>query len=208
MSSVLYLTRHGESESSRADLYYGRSSSPVIPEGREHVELLALRLSKIPIAAVYCSPIERCLQAATSIAQTHNLKPVSIKELVEIDHGKWEGLTRAQVNELSPETYRLWQMDPASNSPEGGESGYAVASRAVPKVIRLVRSHPGESVVVMAHNTVNRILLCHFLGLPIIDYRRRIRQGPGALNCIIFNADGSYQVTLMNDISHWKDSIL
>src|SRR5690554_6375662 len=113
-SAILYLTRHGETESSTADLYYGRSDSPVIAKGQKQVELLALRLSRFPIAAVYCSPLQRCRDAATIIAQAHDLEAIPIKELVEIDHGRWEGLTRDQVTALSAEQYKLWQADPAA----------------------------------------------------------------------------------------------
>jgi probable phosphoglycerate mutase len=204
MATLMYLTRHGETESSQADLYYGRSESQLTNNGRKQIELLSLRLSKIDIAAVYSSPSERCFQAATEIARPHHLKAIPNEDLIEIDHGKWEGLSRDQVTERYGDSYRLWQTDPAANAPDDGESAYEVASRAMRAVIQIVKSHEGSKIVVVGHNTVNRILMCHFLNLPLICYREKINQSPGSLNQIVFRPDSSPQVTLMNDISHWE----
>ena len=207
MDTLVYLTRHGETESSQADLYYGRSDSRLTVDGKKQIELLSLRLSKIDVAAVYSSPSERCFQAANQIAKRHGLKAIANERLIEIDHGKWEGLSRDQVTTNYGDSYRLWQMDPAANAPDGGESAYEVASRAVPAVIQIVKSHEGSKVVVVGHNTVNRILMCHFLSLPLISYREKIIQHPASLNSIVFKPDGSTRVTLMNDISHWEDCL-
>jgi broad specificity phosphatase PhoE len=207
MNTTLFLARHGETEDSQAGLYYGRSRSPVTAHGQRQAELLALRLKTIPVAAVYTSPLERCHYAAVLVARAHGLSPIIIDDLIEIDHGEWEGLTSQQVAARFPTSYSLWKLDPAGNSPDGGESGYAVAGRVVPTAIRLARSNPGQTVVAVSHNTVNRILLSHFLGIPLTEYRRRILQHPAALNCIVFHPDGSWHVTLMNDTSHWRGQI-
>jgi broad specificity phosphatase PhoE len=204
MDTLMYLTRHGETESSQADLYYGRSESQLTANGTKQVEMLSLRLSKIDIAAVYSSPSERCFQAAHEIAKRHSLQAIPNQDLIEIDHGKWEGMSRNQVTTNYGDSYSRWQMDPAANAPDGGESAYEVACRAVPAVMQMVKSHEGRKIVVVGHNTVNRILMCHFLNLPLIAYREKIIQYPASLNSIVFRGDGSTQVTLMNDISHWE----
>src|ERR1017187_5042717 len=124
MSTTILLTRHGETESSEADLYYGRSESVVTSRGLEQQALLAQRLNGLPITAVYCSPLRRCAQAADLIGAYHHLVPIKIDDLVEVNHGSWEGLTRQQVTERFASSYVAWQLDPAANSPNDGESGY------------------------------------------------------------------------------------
>ena len=207
METIVYLTRHGETENSEADLYYGQSASPVTNKGQKQVLLLAKRLQSMSIDAIYTSPLERCIQAATLIAQFHGLDAVPVQDFIEIDHGKWEGLTRRQVADNYPTRYTAWQIDPAGNSPDDGESGYSVAGRVIPTLIGLVNSHEGKNIVIMAHNTVNRIVLSHFLGIPITEYRRKVYQYPAALNNIKFYSDGSSRVILLNDISHWSGQL-
>src|ERR1035441_10106722 len=205
MKTTVLLTRHGETERSRADLYYGRTQSPVTARGMEQQVLLSRRLSHLPIAAIYSSPLDRCVHAATMIGEFHNIVPAVVEGLVEINHGLWEGLGRQEVEAHFGGSYLAWQSDPAANAPEGGESGYEVASRVLPIINGLARSHIGQTIVIMAHNTVNRIALCHFLNLPLSEYRRRIVQSPAAINELVFSGN-TVRAVCINNVAHWDST--
>jgi hypothetical protein len=54
--------------------------------------------------------------------------PVEIETrdgLREISHGRWEGLTRREVEERFGDEYAAWEEDPFTFAPVGGESGVA-----------------------------------------------------------------------------------
>jgi probable phosphoglycerate mutase len=202
MDTAIYLARHGETERSEADVYYGRSSSPLTALGKRQSELLAHRLRLHALRAIYSSPLDRCIYLAELVATPLQLTPIVVPELTEIDHGQWEGLSRQEVEARHGTEYVRWTMDPASASPSGGESGYAVASRVIPIVASIAERHRGESVLLVGHNTVNRIVLCHYLGLSLMEYRNKVVQMPTALNQIVFRSGFLPRVTLLNDTAH------
>src|SRR5205823_12112907 len=68
--------------------------------------ILAARLARDPIAAAYCSPMQRTVETASIVAQPHGLELIRRDGLREIDHGRWEGLRRADVEALYPDEYR------------------------------------------------------------------------------------------------------
>jgi len=106
--------------------------------------------------------------------------------LKEADYGEWEGHTIEELEELWGAARRMWEADPASFAIPGGESGSDVARRARSFVEALVEWEQGlekaeedHRVLVVAHSTLNRVLLAVCLGVPLRDYRRRFRQDGG-----------------------------
>jgi broad specificity phosphatase PhoE len=154
-----------------------------------------------PLAAVYGSSLGRCQETARVVAEPHDLVPIPCDAFVEVDYGNWDGMLRRDIVIQYPERYAAWVRDPASVPPPGGESGYGVLARAVPALNQIVKNHTNESVLVVAHKAVNRLLFCDVLGLPPRLYRARIGQLPCALNCIEWH-EGGPMVTLLNDTAH------
>jgi broad specificity phosphatase PhoE len=163
---------------------------------------LADRMAGEPLAAVYCSSLQRTTQTARTIARRHGLVPVPCDGLVEIDYGEWDGLLRTEIVAQYKALYRHWVDDPAVVVPPGGESGYRALGRAAETLREIVARHQGAVVLVVAHKAINRLLLCHVLGVPARYYRARIGQEPCALKCITWRVYGP-MVTLMNDTSHY-----
>jgi broad specificity phosphatase PhoE len=59
-------------------------------------------------------------------------------------------------------------------------------------------------ILVVAHATLNRILLCVALGVPVRDFRRRFRQDPANLTILRFpsGVDAGALLVLANDTAH------
>jgi broad specificity phosphatase PhoE len=203
MTTTVWLARHGETGWAAEDRYNGRADTELSARGRCQARQLALRLSGEPVAAVYCSSLQRCADTASIVAQRQKLSPQLVPELVEVDYGVWDGMLRIEIVAQYPELYAAWTADPASVLPPGGESGYSVLARALPALHRIVAAHPGQSVVIVAHKAVNRLLLCDLLSMPPRLYRARIGQSPCALNQIEWHGREP-MVTLINDTSHYR----
>ena len=75
-----------------------------------------------------------------------------------------------------------------------------VRARALPAIERLVTRHSGQTFAVVAHGTVNRVLLAHWLGIPLRD-ARTISQDNAAINAIEF-AEGRATIRAVNDTTH------
>lgn len=63
MTHYLYLVRHGE----HLDAEHGLQDGPLSPRGRRQAELLADRLSGVPLGAVWHSPLERAAETARAV---------------------------------------------------------------------------------------------------------------------------------------------
>jgi broad specificity phosphatase PhoE len=201
----LLLVRHGATPLTAEDRFSGAIGVDLSDEGRAQVGRLAERLTGEPFAAIYTSPLGRTVETAAILARPHGLAPLHRDGLREISHGRWEGLTRAEVEQRFPEEYAAWETDPFTFAPEGGESGLAVLARALPVVREIVVAHEGERVLVVSHKATLRLLISSLLGFDARGYRDRLDQSPACLNVIDFRGPTRPRLMLFNDVSHYQD---
>lgn len=204
MSTRVILVRHGYSEwnaDSTHDKFNGHTDVPLSQKGIEQTGVLSRFLAKHQIAVVYSSPLVRSLETARAIAKPHGLNVKCIPELIEIDFGKWEGLTMEEISHRYPQGFEEWINDPAISKSHGGESGYDVAARVLPFCFQAVKSFDCQTIVIVAHKVINRIVLCHWLDIPIRDYRRLMPQRVGALNILDIEFTKAIGVESINDVS-------
>jgi broad specificity phosphatase PhoE len=230
----LLLTRHGNAAPDDVILG-GRLDLPLTGKGRAEAQALAGRLTGIRIDRIIASPMLRALETARIVAGG---RPVEVDErLRELEYGRWEGLTHAEIQSRDPELRARWDADPAAIRAPGGESGDDVAIRARSFLLDLLAAEspaapsaaphrspdPGGShgpaseqraeaegerrVLVVAHGTYNRILMCLALGVPISDFRRRFLQDRTNLTVLRYEQgdtpDGA-QLVLANDVGHLR----
>ena len=131
---------------------------------------------------------------------------VALEGLREISHGRWEQMTRREVEEKFPEEAAEWERDPYTFAPLGGESGLAVIARALPVLVDLVRQHPGENILVVSHKATIRLLLSSLLGFDPRRYRDNLDQKPAALNIVDFKDASRARLALFNDTSHYDSA--
>jgi broad specificity phosphatase PhoE len=197
------MVRHGATILSAEDRFAGATDVALSDEGREQTRRLAERLSHERIVAVYASPLGRTLETAQILAAPHKLDVQTCDGLREISHGRWEQMTRREVEQKFPEEAAEWEKDPYTFAPLGGESGLAVTARALPAVIELVRKHAGDTILVVSHKGTIRLLLSSLLGFDPRRYRDNLDQNPAALNIVDFRDPSRARLTLFNDTSHY-----
>ena len=117
---TLLLTRHGQAAAGEVMLG-GQLDVPLMPQGREEAAALARRLNGVRIDRIVSSPMLRALETAQIVATG---RPVEVDaRLRELDYGRWEGLTYAEIDAHDPELRMRWEHDPAGTHSPGGESG-------------------------------------------------------------------------------------
>ncbi|HEX3108340.1 MAG TPA: histidine phosphatase family protein [Thermoanaerobaculia bacterium] len=205
MTTRLFLVRHGATELSSEDRFAGAVDVLLSDTGRNQAAMLGQRLAHEKVAAVYASPMKRTVETARLIANPAGLDVVTIDAVREIAHGRWEGKTRADVEQEFAGEYEKWEEDPYTFAPEGGESGLQVTARALPALLELVERHDGKRFVVVSHKATIRLLLSSLLGFDPRRYRDRLDQSPAALNILDFKDVAHARLTLFNDISHYAD---
>jgi broad specificity phosphatase PhoE len=199
----VFMVRHGATVLTAEDRFAGATDVELSEEGREQTRRLAERLATEKISGVFASPMSRTMETAGILAMPHKL-PVQARDgFREISHGRWEQMTRREVEKQFPEEAMEWEKDPYTFAPEGGESGLAVTARALPALLNLIREHPGETLLVVSHKGTIRLLLSSLLGFDPRRYRDNLDQNPAALNIVDFRNPVMARLTLFNDTSHY-----
>jgi len=199
MTEVI-LVRHGQTEWNRQERFRGRMDLPLNETGLHQAQAVARRVAGWPISAFYTSPLQRSLHTAKVIAQAFGREPKSLPGLIDIDYGEWQGLSPQEVAERYPELYATWLSRPHLVTLPGGESLEIVQGRAFSALLQLCQEHPQETILVVGHQVVNRVLLSAALGLEVSAFWR-IRQDTGCINRLRYDGR-SFEMLLLNDTCH------
>jgi probable phosphoglycerate mutase len=128
------------------------------------------------------------METARIIAADRSLEVAALAGLREIHLGQWDGLSFRQVRERWPEAFRQRGTRMAGFRPPGGESFVDLQHRVVPVFEKAVEQ-AGRNILIVAHAGVNRMILCHLLGMPPANLFR-LAQDRGAMNLIDRQTDG------------------
>ena len=187
-TTSVYLMRHGDCRQDEIRRYVGQGDLPLNPEGRSQAAAWRDRLAAIPLERIFCSDLSRSYETAAIIARGRNEAVRPLSKLREIGLGSWDGLPISEVRRLYPAEYEKRGADMAYYRPPGGECFADVAARVIPLFEELVRSTSGN-ILIVGHSGVNKVLLCHILGMPL-ENLFRIRQDYGCLNVIDNGKEG------------------
>lgn len=168
--------------------------------GVRQARAAAARLNLWNISAVYSSPLKRAFSTADILAARHGITVQPEPGLIDIDYGKWQGMTHAEAKADDPKSYDLWLKRPHQLTFPGGEGLADVRKRAAGAVETLMAKHDGQTIVLVSHKVVIKVMLCHFLGLDG-TYFWRFQQGFCAMNVVEVDG-GSAVLHLINDACH------
>jgi len=198
------LVRHGETPWNREGRYQGRTDTLLTPEGEAQATRLGLRLAGLPIAIALTSPLTRTRRTAAAVLGDRPVVLEPEEGLIEISHGAWEGLLASDIEISHAELFGTWRVRPDRHVPAGpgAETLGDVEDRAWPVLVRTcARLAADETALIVAHDAVNRVLLCRVLGLPLTRVWT-FRQAPAALNILSGSSIADLQVVRLNDAEH------
>jgi alpha-ribazole phosphatase len=153
----LYLVRHGEVATQK--ICYGQLDVALSEGGVEQLRRVADALASVELEAVYTSDLRRAAIGAQLIAARHDLQPVLDPCFREMSLGSLEGLSWDELHQRHPEMASMRYRDMWTFRFPGGENLQDVAARALPALDRLLERHPQGTVVLVAHNSVTRLIL-------------------------------------------------
>ncbi len=197
----IILVRHGQTEWNRVERFRGRADVPLNETGLAQAEATGRRIAAAwQPAAVYSSPLSRAVKTAEAIASHFNL-PVQIHDgLTDIDYGEWQGLTLEEVKSKDAAAVESWYHSPQTVHIPGGETLEELRTRGLAAVQELTAKHSGQTIVLVGHTVINRIILLAVLGLGN-DRFWHLLQDTCAIN--VFDAEaGDFTVALLNDTCH------
>ncbi|MFF7068341.1 histidine phosphatase family protein [Streptomyces pseudovenezuelae] len=171
-STTLLLARHGQTIWHAENRYAGVSDIGLTDEGRAQAEALGRWAAVHRPDAVWTSPLSRAIATADPACRALGVTPHREPGLRECDFGVVEGRTLAEFAAEVPDAAEAFRADPVAFPFPGAEDPAAAAARGTAALRRVAAAHPGERVLVVAHNTLLRLALCALLSIPLGEYRR------------------------------------
>ncbi|MBL8058709.1 MAG: MSMEG_4193 family putative phosphomutase [Anaerolineales bacterium] len=169
--TMLLLIRHGENNYTKTGRLAGWTPGVSLNEaGQQQAAALAERLKGAPIKAIYSSPLERARETAAPLAAAQRLGVQIVAGVGEVRYGQWQGRSLKAV--ARTKLWRTVQSLPSAMQFPEGETFRAVQTRAVEAVEQLVRAHPKDMIAVVSHGDVIKLLVAHYLGLPLDLFQR------------------------------------
>ncbi|HEY9607942.1 histidine phosphatase family protein [Allocoleopsis sp.] len=185
----LLLVRHGETEWNRVARFQGGIDVPLNENGRKQAQQAAEFLKDVPIDFAVSSPMLRPKETAELILKNHpNIKLELPEKLKEINHGLWEGKLESEIKQEYADLLHQWQTAPETVQMPEGENLQQVWDRAIACWDAIIEAAGVSDTelktgLVVAHDAINKVILCHVLGLSPASIWS-IKQGNGAVTVI------------------------
>lgn len=201
--TLILLTRHGHVDGIKPERFRGRADLALTELGQNQAQSLAQRVaSNWSPKAVYCSPLQRCVATGAAIAHACSIGLQPLDDLNDLDYGRWQSKTHAEVRADAPALLSTWFAAPQLVRFPEGEALQDVAARTAEVLRYVLTRHEADTVVLVGHDSVNRVLLTQILDMPLSSYWR-FAQHPCCVNAIEMT-NSSVQLQELNDTSHLR----
>jgi broad specificity phosphatase PhoE len=189
--TTLLLARHAETDAVGTRITGLLPGWHLNPKGCLQAESLARRLSRVQLAAIYTSPLERTVETAEIIAKQSALPILRSPELRELDYGDWSGAAIADLDGC--DEWRRFNACRGTARPVGGESMLELQMRVAREMELIRKRHPEQIVLAVSHAEPIRAWITHLLGMPL-DFMLRLEIAPASVTAV--------------QLSHWAPKIL
>lgn len=189
----VYLLRHGETQwNAEGNKYCGRTDIPLTEKGIKQAEQVRKQLKKISFDAIYSSPLQRAHKTAMIVGRGQEVVPD--ERLAEVNFGQWEGKSKKQFIPENRSLWDNWMADPMTTRAGGtGETARQIIARVAEFFKDAMKKHPDGTILVVAHNGINRLYLAHKLGMPLGNYRQLVQENS---TVSLFSLDKEKKLTL------------
>ncbi len=204
----IFLVRHGETQWNLGEIFRGRADVPLNERGREQAEAVGRALAGLDFNAVYASPLSRAVETASKIAAHHGIEVMTDEGLIDIDYGEWEGIPKEEIKGRYADLYGRWMKAPNEVVFPGAESILDVRERAFEAILRLAGRHAGETIALVSHRVVNKMILAAVMGMDSSRFWD-IEQDTACINVIRYVKGGGksedrFIIAKVNDTSPIK----
>jgi broad specificity phosphatase PhoE len=182
-------------------------------KGRADALKVGSALKSLKFDAVYCSPLRRAKETAEIVVSCLET-PAPLQaavNLMEIDLPLWEKRLRQDVKEQFAEDYRCWQerphelrmVIPATAGSTEHFPVLALYEQAKQFWQEILDRHQGDTLLIVAHNGINRALISTAIGLHPERYHS-IQQSNCGITVLNFagNWGQPVQIESLNQIGH------
>ena len=202
--SVFLLIRHASNPAVGKRVTGRMAGVHLNEEGKAQAEILAERLGRISLDAIYSSPLERTVETATPLAERHGLEIRTSENLAEVDIGDWSGMSFDQL--VNDPLWKRYNTFRTGTRPPNGELILEVQQRIVVEIERIRSEYPEGIVAIMSHADPIKTVLCYYAGIPP-DFLPRLEISLASVSAISINDHGP-RILCMNCLGDLPDFLL
>ena len=169
-SVKFYLLRHGQTGMNLEKVFRGRLDPPLNTTGHEEARCAAAFLKPVPMSFVLSSPLLRAVQTAEPVAKLQDLNLTILRELIDVDFGKWQGMNEKQVGRRYGRLSTQWRKEPHRVTFPGGESLESVRERLEEFLAFLRKTCAGRTGAVISHRVPCKVLVCMLAEIPLKNF--------------------------------------
>lgn len=201
----IYLVRHGESVANTEGIYQGQTyNTPLSPVGRKQAKALAKYFAQINLNRIVASPLLRTIETASAVAVSKNIVLESEDQILETNHGEWEGLKKELIASRWKGLYQLWMSKPEDVKFPNGETFKETQIRVLNWWGQI--SQTKSDTLVVTHDNIIRILVTEILGLGLNNIWK-FDLNPAAVTRIDVT-DNRTHLVVLDDRTHLKNLLV
>lgn len=200
MSTIVYLTRHGQTIWNLEKRLQGRGDSPLTENGKERAEELKERIKDLNIDIIYSSPIRRALTTAEIIRGDKNIEIVTEDDLMEMCFGDYEGEKTEDITKENPEwNIQLIMQGNTDMTAPNGENLSQVRERVAKAMDNIININRNKSILIVAHGITLKAIMYYFKDKEVNNEV----MGQATLTKIIVSDSNDYKIEFKDDDSHF-----
>lgn len=199
----IYLIRHGQTDWNIQGKIQGSHDIPLNETGYRQAQMLAKGMSSRTVKRIFASPLIRAAETAKALGKEKKVDVCFMPKLVEVEFGKWEGLTWAEIKKEYPKEYEQWSLNSAEATPPGGETQNEIIKRCTEALKEIISLTGGEEdTAIVSHGAT----LAHL-------FSYMMRNSPEIESMIVENASittinynpltEDFTLLELNDTSHF-----
>lgn len=201
-ATSVIVVRHGHVEGITPPRFRGRVDLPLTEQGVRQAEMARDCLAKrFHPTVIYTSPLSRCERTGQVLAKPYGLPTHQLAAFIDIHYGAWQGKSFVEVQSDDPAGFANWQLTPHLAAIPGGETLYEVAARIAGVMRMILAQHRGETILLVGHDSVNRVLLSLALELPLSRFWH-LQQDPCAISVLTHNDVRGWVIERINETAH------
>lgn len=154
----LYFIRHGESEANVREVF-GNSETPLTELGKKQANMLAERVSKLPIDSIYASDYVRTQQTCESITDMIKKEPIFIPSLREFRRPS--ELKDSKFNSKEIDQY-FKQVEDHADDPHwhySDEENFVEFKKRAQEFVQFALELKEENVLLVTHGAITRMII-------------------------------------------------
>jgi broad specificity phosphatase PhoE len=196
----LIIARHGETEFNKNGLLQGRGiDAPLNNTGIKQATAISEYLKGYDTNGLVSSSLKRSWQTAEPIQKHTDLEILKVRDLDEMDFGKYEGTPYQEVSGELKKLQKSWQSGDVNRPIPEGESPQEVYDRANGAVQEILSQTDNGLIVMILHGRLIRILLSEWLGYGLKNMHK-VEHENGALYQLVYN--GKFKSVYLNKTDH------